>query len=98
MSTNYGWMIHTDCISEEETGPIDVKIYGPKECPQDLLNKLRAGEGTEFEIYDDDNILYYKGRIIGACYGFEPLDDFGEPNAGATMIKYKNKEGEWEVL
>lgn len=45
-----------------------------------------------FRMYDDDGNLYYTG-----CYlvtddtdpdGFEPLDDFGRPNAGCTRIDY----------
>ena len=47
---------------------------------------------SEFSLYDDDEVLYYKGVIVGDYDGFEPLDDFGMPNAGCTGIKY---EGEW---
>jgi len=48
---------------------------------------------------DCDNIDYYKGRIIGDYTGFEPLEDYGTPNAGATDILYKNKDTRvWEVL
>lgn len=47
---------------------------------------------SEFSLYDDDEVLYYKGIIVGDYDGFEPLDDFGMPNAGCTGIKY---DGEW---
>ena len=47
---------------------------------------------------DDDRNLYYKGRISGDYDGFEPLDDYGMPNAGATIIQYKGKSGGWEDL
>jgi hypothetical protein len=40
-------------------------------------------------MFDDDNILYYEGRILGNYRGFEPLDDYGMPNAGCTKIKYR---------
>jgi hypothetical protein len=29
---------------------------------------------------------------------FGPLEDFGTPNAGATEIRYRTKEGTWAVL
>jgi hypothetical protein len=48
---------------------------------------------------DDDGNIYYGGLIQGADYqGFEPLDDFGAPNAGATEIHYINADGGWEQL
>ena len=38
-------------------------------------------------MYDDDDNCYYEGMIYGDYYGFEPLDDYGMPNAGCTYIK-----------
>jgi hypothetical protein len=59
-----------------------------------------SGDGTEltcaFKMFDDDGELYYEGR--SKEIGFEPLDDFGMPNAGCTYIQYKNKEGVWEAI
>ena len=40
---------------------------------------------SKFVIKDDDGISYYSGTLWAGC-GFEPLDDFGQPNAGATEI------------
>jgi len=37
-------------------------------------------------MFDDDMNLYYEGKIIGDYDGFEPLDDFGMPNARCTSI------------
>lgn len=59
------------------------------------------GDGSEltckFMMYDDDNVLYYEGRAKEI--GFEPLDDFGMPNAGCTSIKFWNPETrKWEIL
>jgi len=51
-----------------------------------------SGKSETFALYDDDEVLYYKGIIVGDYDGFEPLDDFGMPNAGCTGIKY---DGEW---
>ena len=42
---------------------------------------------THFSMYDDDDNCYYEGMIYGDYDGFEPLDDFGMPNAGCTYIK-----------
>ena len=46
---------------------------------------------------DDDGNLYYEGLIFGDYMGFEPLDEFGMPNAGCTIIEY-NIKGKWERL
>jgi len=85
--SKYAWEITHDYVS----GPIklsDLKIVqGPANAPKELLEQLAAGEGEEFEMFDDDDNLYYKGLIVGEFDGFEPLDDFGMPNAGCTAIK-----------
>jgi hypothetical protein len=48
---------------------------------------------------DDDGIVYYYGKIVGdGCEGFEPLRDFGTPNAGCTSIQYKDDDGLWKWL
>ena len=45
-------------------------------------------EGSaRFSMYDDDDNCYYEGMIYGDYLGFEPLWDFGTPNAGCTYIK-----------
>jgi hypothetical protein len=99
----YAWIIDIDHLASDFTGD-EKGITGPRGAPPELLAKLQAGEGEKFEMYDDDQELYYTGRIVGRTpgdtntkdfsdyIGFEPLDDFGEPNAGCTGIKYG---GEW---
>lgn len=49
---------------------------------------------------DDDGELYYEGRFIGdEIRMFAPLEDFAQPDAGATTIEYLNAEtGAWERL
>ena len=37
---------------------------------------------------DDDGETYYEGEIYGDFTGFEPLDNYGMPNAGCTSIWY----------
>ena len=69
-------------------------ITGLSSAPDELLAKLKDGDGMEFRMGDDDGELYYSGRFVPADLsdgdeGFGPLDDFGRPNAGAVTIKYK---------
>ena len=98
----YAWHIHTSHIDhpvgtdddDYEFGrPVDVSITGPGVPALDpnLELKLINGEGDKFELFDDDGELYYVGRIIGDFEGFEPLDDFGTPNAGCTRIDIKGE-------
>jgi hypothetical protein len=54
--------------------------------------------GERFRMKDDDGQVYYHGRIAGDYDGFEPLDDFGAPNAGCTSIEYRGTNGGWEQL
>lgn len=51
-------------------------------------------------MYDDDDNLYYEGYVIedGGEEGFNPLDHYGEPNAGCTYIKLRGEDGKYRVL
>lgn len=60
-----------------------------------------------FKMYDDDNNLYYSGVFAEVTPepdgtmldGFEPLDDFGTPNAGCTEIRYYDRrKRKWDEL
>jgi hypothetical protein len=87
MSSTYNWVITKDYINNDResglTGPHNKSIYTANE--------------ANFRMLDDDGNLYYEGTIWGDYSGFEPLDDFGMPNAGCTGIQYKDS-GEWEWL
>lgn len=48
------------------------------------------GYTEKFKMYDDDGELYYSG-LAKLNADFDPLDDFGTPNAGCTEIRYYNK-------
>ena len=52
---------------------------------------------VNFRLYDDDGILYYEGRMCPNC-DFEPLDDYGTPNAGCTRIDVQSNNGQWQTL
>jgi len=89
----YGWYIYESFIDNFDTEEAQaVEVYGPRGISDENSEKLKAGEGHEFELYDDDRNLYYKGRVIGDFEGFEPLEDYGMPNAGCTLMKL---DGEW---
>ncbi|EEF58308.1 hypothetical protein [Pedosphaera parvula] len=66
----------------------------------EILAGLKAGEGKEFRMLDDDKNLMASGRYIGPDdeTEFRPLDDFGMANWGCTMIQYRNKEGMFETI
>jgi hypothetical protein len=84
----YGWYIYESFIEENRFDKAtSVEVFGPRGISNENVEKLKAGEGDEFELYDDDDNLYYKGRLIGDAEGFEPVDDYGMPNAGAVHIK-----------
>lgn len=101
----YAWIIDKDCNPEPGAAPGTnlnaVGMTGPRNADPALLARLAAGEGAKFRMSDDDDEVYYEGRILNTDPGseedFGPLDDFGMPNAGAASIEYLT-DGEWKVL
>ena len=93
------WIITKDHISEpDEKG--DVGVAGPRNVTPDELTRLRNGEGQPFRMFDDDGELYYEGRFIegvDSCE-FDPLDDFGLPNAGCTEIHFMDDAGNFRQI
>lgn len=80
----YGWIItwaNHEFLDIEEVGTM-----GPSDVTF-TAEELKA-KGRYFKMYDDDGEHYYSGYLLGGD-GFEPKDDFGEPNAGCTEIRYK---------
>lgn len=71
-------------------------MTGPCDASDADLERLSAGEGWSFKLYDDDETLLYSGRLVvsggmvredlSAVFG--PLEDFGAPYAGATDIRW----------
>lgn len=103
------WIITKDLIKDEtadEGTNLNAKgLIGPRSTSEADITRLQKGEGTPFRLLDDDSILYYEGRWLETadCADYEamelqPLDDFGTPNAGATQMQYRNKEGKWETI
>lgn len=83
----YGWIIDRDIIAETYDDESQAGTIGPGDISETHEIALEAGEGDIFRLYDDDDELYYEGRIVGDYNGDEPLHDFGLPNAGATKIE-----------
>ncbi len=82
----YRWKITRDRL-EDDPKYSDKGVEGPRNLDEDLTTNA-----ARFSMYDDDGVCYYEGMIYGDYDGFEPLDDFGTPNAGCTAIKV---DGEW---
>lgn len=56
------------------------------------------GYTNAFRMYDDDGELYYSGWAKPDTE-FDPLEDFGTPNAGCTSISYySHTKLIWEQL
>lgn len=104
----YGWIIDKDHISPQGSKYANDNsegTIGPRNILPSIKRRLERGEGEAFRMFDDDGELYYTGRIFhhpdfdGCDGGFEPMDDFGMPNAGCTEIQYQHKTtGKWETL
>ncbi len=88
MARKYGWIITEDIIGTSSEG-----VTGPRGC---VFTDEQLRAGTRFKMYDDDNILYYEGCIVGEYSGDEPLMDYGMPNAGCTRITLRMPDGSWE--
>jgi len=87
----YRWEITTDHIADDDIPEGTNCNAKGMEGPYGLDESITANR-AQFKLYDDDLELYYTGYIYGEYEGFEPLDDFGTPNAGAVRIKL---DGRW---
>lgn len=103
----YAWAITKDHIAnpnaEEGTYENAKGLIGPRGVELSYEEIASHPDREFFKIYDDDGELYYDGYFVEngdeEADGFEPLEDFGMPNAGATHIKYRNKQtGKMEWL
>ena len=84
MSASYRWVITKDHIDNGDR----VGTVGPHDADDAV-----TANPARFSLYDDDDMCYYEGMLYGDDYqGFEPLDDFGTPNAGCVKMKL---DGEW---
>lgn len=96
MASRYAWVITKDNIGGGAEG-----VIGPRGAT--LTAKEIRRDGQMFQMFDADGEFYYAGYLTGKYSGFEPLDDYGEPNAGATEIRYRGGVpgtmwGKWEAI
>ena len=108
------WIIDKDHlgnpISEEGTwgGDNGCCVYRdgkPRSQTHDCQTEFPSFGGDEqtvrFRIKDDDGELYYEGRMSKVCSvenPFAPLEDFAQPNAGATSIELLGDNGQWDPI
>ena len=96
----YAWII--DYVEDDHWYADEIGTIGPHHADPKLVGQLTTDKraGDTFRMKDDDGEVYYVGRIIldDDTSGFEPLDDFGMPNAGCTSIEYREKTGAWVML
>ena len=76
-----------------------VGIVGPSGCELKSEEIKNHPEAKEFRLLDDDGVIYYYGKYVGPDDEslFEPLDCFGMPSAGCTVIQYK-LNNRWEFV
>lgn len=96
----YCWTITNDFIADSHarsgTNGNAIGLVGPRSATMTEEEICRHPDRKRFRMLDDDGEVYYTGYLVGGD-GFEPLDDFGMPNAGATTIEYWEGD-EWRPL
>ena len=94
MSNTYCWAITRDLLDGTDKG-----VTGPRGATLSAAEITAHPEAVKFRLLDADGELYYTGSAIlpEDASGFEPLEDFGTPNAGCTEIQlFEN--GRWNTL
>lgn len=89
------WKITRDYINPRCGDPIDK--------PQSWTwDEAKAATKTlfKFRLLDDEGEVYFHGVSTSNndSKAFQPLDDFGCPGYGCTMIEYKDGFGNWKAL
>ena len=65
------------------------RVYGTNQQERDNIRAGKAGKGTHFKLYDDDDNCYFTGYFYGDADSedaFAPLD-WATNDAGCTYIK-----------
>lgn len=102
----YAWVITKDVLFDQGDmpGKSSAGVAGPRSASADDVHQAEE-HGTAFTMYDDDGVLYYRGRFWcsegpgATCeHAFAPLDGFGAPDSGCTEIRYRQSDGTFEAL
>lgn len=94
------WLITEDLLIDhlrDDTDGTEVAVAGPSNGSDSEIAALKAGDGFEFRLRDDDGVVYYHG-LSSEIDSFDPLDEFGTPHAGCVDIQYHARLGGWESL
>ena len=109
----YAWAITKELPVEGEDifKGEEIGTSGPRNAPDDLVARAKAGEGQRFRMLDDDGNAYVEGRMLyaddvsddsgpGSEDDFAPLNDYGMGGLGCTVIEYwePGKGGGWQAL
>jgi hypothetical protein len=76
------------------------RVYGTSNEERANIRNGKAGKGTHFKLYDDDDNCYFTGYFYGDADSedaFQPLE-WATHDAGCTYIKYRQPNGKYEVL
>lgn len=95
------WTITVDHIACEDAAPGTnrnaVGMVGPSGAKLTHIEIYQHPERKHFRMFDDDWVLCYSGCLVGYDL-FAPLDDFGTPNVGCTIIQIQNPQGVFETV
>jgi hypothetical protein len=102
MATSYEWVITKDDFGFGDYHEMDVVgTIGPRGATRSADEIAAHPEAKQFRLVGDDGEILASGYIVennpDKCSGFEPLDDFGTPALGATVIHYL-ENGTWSQL
>jgi len=81
-------------ISKDEID--DGTAVGQWQGDEYTLEECKENCSIAFRMLDDDREIYYHGKSSDSS-SFDPLDNFGTPNAGCTEIQYY-ESGKWVTL
>jgi hypothetical protein len=76
-------------------------IVGPRGAKLTHEEIVNHKDGKKFRLLDDDRVVMYEGvMVVGDVAEAElaPLDDFGEPNAGCTIMEVDIGRFNWQAL
>jgi len=80
------WRITHDCLAN-----------APRNVRSQNWDQDRAERATErFRLLDDDRNVYFRG-VCTPNVDFEPLDEYGMPDSGCTIIEFR-EGGRWVAL
>lgn len=70
MPSTYAWIItHVNTKDLGDDMAEEKGTMGPRNASDEMLARLKAGEGHTFRMSDDDGIWYYRGKIVFSVDG-----------------------------